>query len=155
MDLNLFQVIWFHNDRPVKESKDFQLLFEGDRCSLIIREVYLEDSGDYRCFARNQHGQAESKCRLAVDREFFRSIRGAFTLSASPVTCGNTKFHGRSMRPNNYGLIPFTLPLYVSLLRETHLRSEVWSMGVLKKSVFPQTLSFSENASSARCCLQL
>ena len=63
------QVIWFHNDRPVKESKDFQLLFEGDRCSLIIREVYLEDSGEYRCFARNTHGQAESKCRLVVERK--------------------------------------------------------------------------------------
>jgi hypothetical protein len=34
---------------------------------LIIREVYLEDSGEYRCVARNQYGQAESRCRLQVD----------------------------------------------------------------------------------------
>ena len=61
------QVIWFHNDRPVKESLDFQLLFEGDRCSLVIREVYLEDSGDYRCLARNKHGMAESRARLVVE----------------------------------------------------------------------------------------
>ena len=63
------QVIWFHNERPVKESKDFQLLFEGDRCSLVINEVYLEDSGEYKCAARNVHGYAESKCRLIVERK--------------------------------------------------------------------------------------
>ena len=66
----LLQVIWYHNERPVKESKDFQLLFEGDRCSLVINEVYLEDSGEYKCAARNVHGAAESKCRLIVDREY-------------------------------------------------------------------------------------
>ena len=68
-----FQVIWFHNDKPVKESKDFQLLFEGDRCSLVIGEVYLEDSGEYKCTARNQHGQAISKCRLLVERKYWSS----------------------------------------------------------------------------------
>lgn len=62
------QVIWFHNEQPVKESEDFQLLFEGDRCSLVIREVYLEDSGEYKCVARNKHGVNESKCRLMVER---------------------------------------------------------------------------------------
>ena len=66
---SLSQVIWYHNEKPVRESKDFQLLFEGDRCSLIIREVYLEDSGEYRCMARNQHGQGDSRCRLMVERK--------------------------------------------------------------------------------------
>ena len=54
----------------MKESEDFQLLFEGDRCSLVIREVYLEDSGEYKCVARNKHGVNESKCRLMVERKF-------------------------------------------------------------------------------------
>ena len=63
-------MIWFHNEKPVRESKDFQLLFEGDRCSLVIREVYLEDSGEYHCMARNQHGQADSRTRLIVERKY-------------------------------------------------------------------------------------
>eukprot|EP00106_Octopus_bimaculoides_P016754 XP_014784196.1 PREDICTED: titin-like isoform X3 [Octopus bimaculoides] len=61
------EVIWYHNDKPVKESKDIQLLFEGDRCTLVIREVYLEDAGLYRCVARNPHGVAESHCKLIVE----------------------------------------------------------------------------------------
>jgi len=63
------QVIWYHNEKPVKESSDIQLLFEGDRCTLVIREAYLEDAGQYRVTARNEHGNAESACRLHVERK--------------------------------------------------------------------------------------
>lgn len=62
-----FQVIWYHNEKPVKESNDIQLLFEGDRCTLVIREIFLEDSGLYKCIARNLHGVAESECQLHVE----------------------------------------------------------------------------------------
>ncbi|XP_074642495.1 uncharacterized protein LOC141899810 [Tubulanus polymorphus] len=61
------EVIWYKQQKPVKESQDFQLLFEGDRCTLIIREAYLEDSGEYKCIARNPYGTAESACRLHVE----------------------------------------------------------------------------------------
>ncbi|XP_046401656.1 titin isoform X2 [Ischnura elegans] len=61
------EVIWYHDDRPVKESADFQLLFQGDRCSLIIKEAYTEDSGDYKVVAINSAGEASSKCRLTVN----------------------------------------------------------------------------------------
>ncbi|CAH1789041.1 unnamed protein product, partial [Owenia fusiformis] len=61
------EVIWFKNTKPVKESKDFQLLFEGDKCSLVIREVYLEDGGEYKCVARNQYGEATNTCQLHVE----------------------------------------------------------------------------------------
>lgn len=54
----------------MKDSKDFELLVEGDRCSLVIHEVYLEDSGEYKCTARNIHGMAHTSCRLMVEREY-------------------------------------------------------------------------------------
>lgn len=60
------QVIWYHNGRPVKESTDFKLLFQGDRCSLIIQEAYLEDSGEYKVVAINSGGEASSSCSLSV-----------------------------------------------------------------------------------------
>lgn len=66
-----FQVIWFHNDKPVKESTDIQLLFEGDRCTLVIREAYLEDAGEYKVTAKNDLGFAESSCKLHVERKLF------------------------------------------------------------------------------------
>ncbi|KAK3083136.1 hypothetical protein FSP39_014900 [Pinctada imbricata] len=61
------EVIWYKNDKPVKESKDIQLLFEGDRCTLCIREAYLEDSAVYKCVGKNPQGTAESVCKLHVE----------------------------------------------------------------------------------------
>ncbi|KAL3275186.1 hypothetical protein HHI36_019955 [Cryptolaemus montrouzieri] len=60
------EVIWYHDNRPVKESTDFQLLFQGDRCSLVIQEAYSEDGGEYKVVALNSAGEASSKCILSV-----------------------------------------------------------------------------------------
>lgn len=60
------EVIWYHDERPVKESQDFQLLFQGDRCSLLIQEAFLEDAGDYKVVAINSAGEASSHCKLSV-----------------------------------------------------------------------------------------
>ncbi|KAH8272384.1 hypothetical protein KR018_001100 [Drosophila ironensis] len=60
------EVIWYHNDRPIKESADVQLLFQGDRCSLIIQEVYQEDAGHYKVVAINSAGETSSSCELKV-----------------------------------------------------------------------------------------
>lgn len=60
------EVIWYHNDRPVKESSDFQLLFQGDRCSLIIHEAFTEDAGEYKVVALNSAGEASSSCVLTI-----------------------------------------------------------------------------------------
>ncbi|XP_078042862.1 uncharacterized protein LOC144473128 isoform X2 [Augochlora pura] len=60
------EVIWYHDDRPVKESADFQLLFQGDKCSLVIHEAFLDDAGVYKVVAINSGGEASSQCTLTV-----------------------------------------------------------------------------------------
>ncbi|XP_026674575.1 muscle M-line assembly protein unc-89 isoform X5 [Ceratina calcarata] len=60
------QVIWYHDDQPVKESADFQLLFQGDKCSLVIYEAFLDDAGVYKVVAINSGGEASSQCTLTV-----------------------------------------------------------------------------------------
>lgn len=60
------EVIWYHENKPIKESADVQLLFRGDRCSLFIQEAYLDDAGEYRVVAINSAGEASSKCQLTV-----------------------------------------------------------------------------------------
>nr|XP_033332552.1 uncharacterized protein LOC117223969 isoform X8 [Megalopta genalis] len=62
----LLQVIWYHDDQPVKESADFQLLFQGDKCSLVIHEAFLDDAGVYKVVAINSGGEASSQCTLTV-----------------------------------------------------------------------------------------
>lgn len=42
------EVIWYHNEKPVKESQDVRLLFQGDHCSLIIQDALLADAGNYK-----------------------------------------------------------------------------------------------------------
>ncbi|XP_018338023.1 PREDICTED: titin-like isoform X4 [Trachymyrmex septentrionalis] len=60
------EVIWYHDKQPVKESSDFQLLFQGDRCSLVIHEAFLDDAGIYKVVAINSAGEASSQCTLTV-----------------------------------------------------------------------------------------
>ncbi|XP_076385572.1 uncharacterized protein LOC105662897 isoform X4 [Megachile rotundata] len=60
------EVIWYHDDQPVKESADFQLLFQGDKCSLLIHEAFLDDAGVYKVVAINSGGEASSQCILTV-----------------------------------------------------------------------------------------
>ncbi|XP_043207626.1 muscle M-line assembly protein unc-89-like isoform X2 [Amphibalanus amphitrite] len=63
------EVIWYHNDQPVKESKNSQLLFHGDRCTLVINSVRPEDAGTYTVVAINSAGEATSEARLDVAPE--------------------------------------------------------------------------------------
>lgn len=60
------EVIWYHNERPIKESADMKLLFQGDKCSLVIQEAYQDDSGDYKVVAINSAGEASSSCNVKV-----------------------------------------------------------------------------------------
>ncbi|RZF40114.1 hypothetical protein LSTR_LSTR011242 [Laodelphax striatellus] len=80
------EVIWYHEERPVKESEDFQLLFHGDRCSLIIQEAYVEDSGDYKVVAINSAGEASSKCRLTVQSVGGSDVKGATRQAVETTT---------------------------------------------------------------------
>lgn len=63
-------MIWYHDEQPVKESSDFQLLFQGDRCSLVIHEAFLDDAGVYKVVAINSGGEASSQCTLTVTRTY-------------------------------------------------------------------------------------
>jgi len=61
-----FDVVWLHNDKEIKPSKDFQYEAEGDTRTLVIAEVFPEDAGTYTCEAFNDAGEAFSSCSLVV-----------------------------------------------------------------------------------------
>ncbi|XP_073838143.1 zormin isoform X5 [Musca autumnalis] len=60
------EVIWYHNERPIKESADLKLLFQGDKCSLVIEEAYQDDAGAYKVVAINSAGEATSSCEVKI-----------------------------------------------------------------------------------------
>lgn len=76
-------MIWYHDDQPVKESADFQLLFQGDKCSLLIHEAFLDDAGLYKVVAINSGGEASSQCTLTVTRTYKESYENFYYNSIS------------------------------------------------------------------------
>lgn len=61
-----FDVIWLHNNKEIKPSKDFQYTNEANIYKLKIAEIFPEDSGVYTCEAFNNAGESFSSCTLNV-----------------------------------------------------------------------------------------
>uniref|UniRef100_A0A1B6C6B1 Ig-like domain-containing protein n=1 Tax=Clastoptera arizonana TaxID=38151 RepID=A0A1B6C6B1_9HEMI len=61
-----FDVIWLHNNKEIKPSKDFQYTNTANIYKLNIAEIFPEDSGIYTCEAFNDAGESFSSCSLIV-----------------------------------------------------------------------------------------
>lgn len=61
-----FDVVWLHNNKEIKPSKDFQYTNEANIYKLQIAEIFPEDSGTYTCEAFNDIGESFSSCTLNV-----------------------------------------------------------------------------------------
>nr|CAI5824803.1 unnamed protein product [Callosobruchus analis] len=61
-----FDVVWLHNNKEIKPSKDFQYTNEANIYKLVIAEIFPEDSGAYTCEAFNNAGESFSSCTLNV-----------------------------------------------------------------------------------------
>jgi len=62
-----FDVVWLHNEKEIKPSKDFEYKQSGSVYSLVINEIFPEDAGTYTCEAFNDLGECFSTCSLVVD----------------------------------------------------------------------------------------
>jgi len=61
-----FDVVWIHNGKEIKPSKDFQYHHVDSRYALKIPELFPEDSGVYTCEAFNDYGETFTTCSLYV-----------------------------------------------------------------------------------------
>lgn len=61
-----FDIVWLHNNKEIKPSKDFQYSNEASIYKLHIAEIFPEDSGTYTCEAFNDAGENFSSCTLNV-----------------------------------------------------------------------------------------
>lgn len=61
-----FDVVWLHNNKEIKPSKDFQYSKEANIYRLQIAEIFPEDGGTYTCEAFNDVGESFSSCTINV-----------------------------------------------------------------------------------------
>ncbi|XP_013412445.1 muscle M-line assembly protein unc-89 isoform X3 [Lingula anatina] len=59
-------VSWHKNGKLLKPSKDFQQTFDGRTATLMIDEVFPEESGEFKCTFNTKTGQAESTAKMIV-----------------------------------------------------------------------------------------
>ena len=62
-----FDVVWLHNEKEIKPSKDFQYTTKGNNYLLEIQEVFPEDGGTYTCEAFNDAGECFTTCSMYVE----------------------------------------------------------------------------------------
>ncbi|KAJ8253328.1 hypothetical protein GJAV_G00211680 [Gymnothorax javanicus] len=60
------EIIWLHNGKEIQESEDFHFEHKGNEYSLLIQEVFPEDTGKYTCEVWNAAGVARSEAMLTV-----------------------------------------------------------------------------------------
>ncbi|KAL3854884.1 hypothetical protein ACJMK2_014120 [Sinanodonta woodiana] len=60
-------IVWVHNNREIPISDPVcRMLHDGNVHSLVIPEVFPEDTGEYVCEAYNDFGDTDTFCRLVV-----------------------------------------------------------------------------------------
>ncbi|OQV25891.1 Titin [Hypsibius exemplaris] len=80
---------WYKGPHLVRNSKYYKTFVTDNVCTLVIRQVLLEDEGEYRCVGKNPHGEAEDSAYirvLDVPSEGVRLVREK--LGEAPVDIG-------------------------------------------------------------------
>jgi Immunoglobulin I-set domain len=57
---------WYKGPHLVRNSKYYKTFVTDNICTLVIREVLLEDEGEYRCVGKNSHGEASDSAYVRV-----------------------------------------------------------------------------------------
>ena len=76
------EVVWYRNNVPVKESKYVELLFLGDSCKMILKNVSKDVSGEIKVRAVNTLGECQSTSFLNINPP----KRSSITLESSTQT---------------------------------------------------------------------
>lgn len=82
----VFDVVWLHDNKEIKPSKDFDYSNEANIYKLTIAEIFPEDSGTYTCEAFNDVGESFSTCTINVTVPGDESKLPKFTKHPSSAT---------------------------------------------------------------------
>ncbi|KAL6101474.1 mypn [Pungitius sinensis] len=68
------RVYWYREGKIIEDSPDFRILQKKGICTLVIAEVFSEDSGMFNCTATNKFGTVSSTATLTVKGNGSNSI---------------------------------------------------------------------------------
>lgn len=82
-----FDVIWLHNNKEIKPSKNFEYTNTANVYKLNIAEIFPEDSGTYTCEAFNDAGESFSSCTIVVQGKLCIVIHGVLKYVITECVC--------------------------------------------------------------------
>ncbi|XP_041644955.1 myopalladin isoform X2 [Cheilinus undulatus] len=104
------QVDWYRDGKVIQDSPDFRILQKKPRsladseeiCTLVIAEVFPEDSGSFTCVASNKYGTIKSTASLKVTASAsnHRSPFSSFTVECSQIQEPSHSTANANLQPN-------------------------------------------------------
>jgi len=59
-------IIWFKNDEEIHENERIKVMFEDEIATIVIKNVEVEDEGEYKVFAKNDLGTDAETINLSI-----------------------------------------------------------------------------------------
>lgn len=81
---------WYREDFPIQNSSDLQIYTFSTKSVLIIRQVFMEDSGVFSVIAENRGGKAKCSANLVVEERRRQPGRGGAIPPSFLTTIQNT-----------------------------------------------------------------
>jgi titin len=84
------KIKWYREDFPITNSADLQIYTFSTKSVLIIRQVFMEDSGIFSVIAENRGGKAKCSANLVVEERRRQPGRGGIIPPSFINTVQNT-----------------------------------------------------------------
>lgn len=81
---------WYREDFPIQNSSDLQIYTFSTKSVLIVRQVFMEDSGVFSVIAENRGGKAKCSANLVVEERRRQPGRGGVIPPSFLSTIQNT-----------------------------------------------------------------
>lgn len=81
---------WYREDFPITNSADLQIHTFSTKSILVIRQVFMEDSGVFSVIAENRGGKAKCSANLVVEERRRQPGRGGIIPPSFITTAQNT-----------------------------------------------------------------
>lgn len=81
---------WYREDFPIQNSSDLQIYTFSTKSVLIVRQVFMEDSGVFSVVAENRGGKAKCSANLVVEERRRQPGRGGVIPPSFVTTIQNT-----------------------------------------------------------------